>query len=129
MLNVPSLIFIEMERKLVKDMLLVLLLRYFRLVNQRVHWLYERVLTLVEFTTQLRDLNQTKTDEKQNKNLAFLTVISSIFMPLTLIVGWYGMNFKYMPELEYEWAYPALVGVCVIIVTACIVIFKKRKML
>ena len=103
--------------------------RYFRLVNQRVHWLYERVLTLVEFTTQLRDLNQTKTDEKQNKNLAFLTVISSIFMPLTLIVGWYGMNFKYMPELEYEWAYPALVGVCVIIVTAGIVIFKKKKML
>ncbi|MCR5799891.1 MAG: magnesium transporter CorA [Lachnospiraceae bacterium] len=103
--------------------------RYFRLVTQRIQRLYERVITLVEFTIQLRDLNQTKTDEKQNKNLAFLTVISTIFMPLTLIVGWYGMNFRYMPEFEYRWSYPILIAVCILIVIGSIFVFKKKKML
>lgn len=103
--------------------------RYFRLVGQRIQRLYERVVNLVEYTTQLRDLDQTKTDEKQNKNIAYLTVISSIFMPLTLIVGWYGMNFKYMPELEYEMAYPILIVICAVLVIVSIAVFKKKKLL
>ncbi len=103
--------------------------RYFHLVNQRIQRLYERVITLVEFTVQLREYCQTKTDERQNKTLAFLTVVSAIFMPLTLIVGWYGMNFKYMPELEYRYAYPILFVICIFIVIGSIFIFKKKKIL
>lgn len=103
--------------------------RYFHLVNQRIQRLYERVTSLVEFTIQLREFCQSKTDEKQNSNLAFLTVISSIFMPLTLIVGWYGMNFKYMPELEERWAYPVTGVICILIVIISITFFKKKKLL
>ncbi|SHI18695.1 magnesium transporter [Butyrivibrio fibrisolvens DSM 3071] len=103
--------------------------RYFHLVNQRIQRLYERVTSLVEFTIQLREFCQSKTDEKQNSNLAYLTVISSIFMPLTLIVGWYGMNFKYMPELDEKWAYPFTGIVCVLIVVVCVTFFKKKKLL
>lgn len=103
--------------------------RYFHLVNQRIQRLYERVTSLVEFTIQLREFCQSKTDEKQNSNLAYLTVISSIFMPLTLIVGWYGMNFKYMPELDEKWAYPVTGIICILIVVVCITFFKKKKLL
>ncbi len=103
--------------------------RYFHLVSRRIQSLYERVAALMEYTAQLRELNQTRTDEKQNRNLAILTVISSIFMPLTLIVGWYGMNFRYMPEFEYRWAYPILIMICILIVIFSIWIFKKKKLL
>ena len=101
--------------------------RYFHLVAQRIERLLEMLLTLVDFTIQLRDFCQSKIDEKQNRNLAFLTIISSIFMPLTLIAGWYGMNFKYMPELDKVWAYPLVFVVSVMIVVVCIVFFKKNK--
>ena len=103
--------------------------RYFHLVNQRIQRLYERVSSLVEFTIQLREFCQSKMDEKQNSSLAYLTVISSIFMPLTLIVGWYGMNFKYMPELDEKWAYPFTGIVCILIVVVSITFFKKKKLL
>ena len=101
--------------------------RYFHLVAQRIERLLEMLLTLVDFTIQLRGFCQSKIDEKQNRNLAFLTIISSIFMPLTLIAGWYGMNFKYMPELDKVWAYPLVFVVSVMIVVVCIVFFKKNK--
>ena len=101
--------------------------RYFHLVAQRIERLLQMLLTLVDFTIQLREFCQSKIDEKQNRNLAFLTIISSIFMPLTLIAGWYGMNFKYMPELDKVWAYPLVFVVSVMIVVVCIVYFKKNK--
>lgn len=101
--------------------------RYFHLVAQRIERLLDMLLTLVDFTIQLREFCQSKIDEKQNKNLGFLTIISSIFMPLTLIAGWYGMNFKYMPELDKVWAYPLVFVVSVMIVVVCIFYFKKNK--
>ena len=61
--------------------------------------------------------------------MALLTVITSIFMPLTLIAGWYGMNFKYMPELEYKWAYPLVIAISVLIVVFSLIFFKKKKWL
>ena len=68
-------------------------------------------------------------DIKQNRIMALLTMITSIFMPLTLIAGWYGMNFKYMPELEYKWAYPAVIAFSVAIVIVSLIFFKKKKWL
>ena len=68
-------------------------------------------------------------DVKQNNTIALLTIISTIFMPLTLIVGWYGMNFIYMPELHYKWAYPAVFIVSIVIVIGSIIFFKKKKWL
>lgn len=48
-------------------------------------------------------------------------------MPLTLIAGWYGMNFKYMPELQYKWAYPAVIVLSIGIVIGSIILFKKKN--
>ena len=78
---------------------------------------------------QIRDLQHTQLEVKQNHIMTFLTVVTAIFMPLTLIVGWYGMNFKYMPELESPVAYPIIIGVCVLIIVISLIIFKKKKWL
>ena len=59
--------------------------------------------------------------------LEFLTVISTIFFPLTLITGWFGMNFKDMPGLEN--GYPAVMALSIVIIVICILIFKKKKII
>ena len=104
-------------------------LRYFRMFTERVMRLQDIVSSLREHTMQVRDLHQTMLEVKQNKMMNVLAVVSAIFMPLTLIVGWYGMNFKYMPELEVPIAYPIVIAVCVIIVVLSIIFFKKKKLL
>lgn len=103
--------------------------RYFHLVCQRVETLYDIVTSLVDFSIQIRDFYQTQMDVKQNNTIALLTIISTIFMPLTLIAGWYGMNFRYMPELQYKWAYPAVFIVSIAIVVGSIILFRKKKWL
>jgi magnesium transporter len=55
-----------------------------------------------------------------------LTVISTIFIPLTFLVGVYGMNFEYMPELHWRWAYPALWGAMIALGAAIGVVFRRR---
>ena len=104
-------------------------LRYFHMFNVRVERLQEMVTNLRDYSVQLRDLIQTRVDVKQNRIMALLTIITTIFTPLTLITGWYGMNFKYMPELEMPWAYPAVLGVCILIAVGCLIYFKKKKWL
>ena len=103
--------------------------RYFHLFSQRVTRLHDMANSLREFSIQIRDLYQSQLDIKQNRIMALLTIISSIFMPLTLIAGWYGMNFKYMPELEYKAAYPIVIAVSIAIVIVSLVFFKKKKWL
>ena len=103
--------------------------RYFHLFTQRVSRLHDITSSLREYSIQIRDLYQSQLDIKQNRTMALLTVITSIFMPLTLIAGWYGMNFKYMPELEYKASYPIIIALSVVIVIVCLIFFKKKKWL
>ena len=104
-------------------------LRFFEMYNNRVGRLNDMVYALKERVIQIRDLHSSQLEEKQNKITTLLTVIATIFMPLTLIAGWYGMNFKYMPELLLPYAYPVLVVICIVIVIVSILYFKKKKWL
>ena len=104
-------------------------LRYFRLFIDRASRLYDSSMSLRDYTMQLRDLYKAQLDIKQNRIMTVLTVVTTIFMPLTLIVGWYGMNFRYMPELEWHWAYPVVIGVSILIVVGSLLFFKKKKWL
>ncbi len=104
-------------------------LRYFRLFINRAERLHEESMSLRDYTMQLRDLYKAHLDLKQNRIMTVLTVVTTIFMPLTLIVGWYGMNFRYMPELEWQWSYPVVILVSIVIVIASLLFFKKKKWL
>ena len=104
-------------------------LRYFKLFTERVMRLQDIAASLREYVVQLRDLVQSQLGVRQNKIMTLLTVVTSIFLPLTLIAGWYGMNFRYMPELEMRLAYPAVILVSVAIVVGCLIWFKKKKWL
>lgn len=64
---------------------------------------------------------------KMNEIMKTLTIVSAIFIPLTFIVGVYGMNFKYMPELEYEYGYYTIIGIMILIVFGMIYYFKRRR--
>ena len=104
-------------------------LRYFRLFSARAERLRDKVAALRDYTVQLRDLIQTRVDMKQNRIMTLLTVITTIFTPLTLITGWYGMNFRYMPELDSPWGYPLVIAVSLSIVLGCLAWFKKKNWL
>ncbi len=104
-------------------------LRYFRLFSNRIDRLRDTSVALRDYTMQIRDLYKAHLDIKQNHIMTVLTVVTTIFMPLTLIVGWYGMNFRYMPELEMRWGYPIVIIVSVLIVLGSLLFFKKKKWL
>ena len=104
-------------------------LRYFHMFTERVIRLQSIVTSQREYVMQLRDLMQSQLDVRQNHIMTVLTVITSIFLPLTLIAGWYGMNFRYMPELEWKYSYPVVIVVCIAIVIICLLWFKRKKWL
>jgi len=104
-------------------------LRYFRVVTDKMARLLDILNSRREHTVQLRDLYHYEMDLKQNKMMSTLTVVATIFMPLSLIAGWYGMNFINMPELAFKYGYPIVIGICIIIAVGEIVFFKKKKLL
>ena len=93
----------------------------------RVERLQNHVHLLRENVLQIRELYQSMQDARQNKIMAVITIVTTIFLPLTLITGWYGMNFVYMPELQWRYGYIAVIIISLFIVIAEIVYFKKKK--
>ena len=104
-------------------------LRYFRVFYNRVDKLRDQAETLRDQAMQVRDLYKMHLDIKQNNIMTVLTIVTAIFAPLTLIVGWYGMNFVFMPELEWRYSYPVVFIVCVAFTIGAVVFFKRKKWL
>lgn len=104
-------------------------LRYFRLFANRIERLRDSTVAIGEHAVQLRDIYKSNLDIKQNRIMTVLTIVTTIFMPLTLIAGWYGMNFRYMPELQSAWGYPIVIGLSLLIVVGSLLFFKKIKWL
>ena len=104
-------------------------LRYMHLFMNRMARRHDSAVSLRDHTIQVRDLYSAQLDARQNRTMTLLTVVTTIFMPLTLIAGWYGMNFRYMPELTWRLGYPAVIVVSLLIVIFCLIFFKKKKWL
>lgn len=104
-------------------------LRYIHLFMNLIARRHDSAASLRDYTMQVRDLYHAQLEVRQNRIMTILTVITTIFMPLTLIVGWYGMNFRYMPELEWRFGYPAVIAVSIAIAVACLLFFKRKKWL
>ena len=83
--------------------------------------------SLREYAMQVQDVYQSEISIHQNNVMKFLTVVTTIFLPLTLIAGWYGMNFYNMPELGWKYGYPVVSGISLVIVAICLWFFKKKK--
>lgn len=95
--------------------------------TRRAERLQNHVQLLRENIIQLRELYQSHQDAQQNKVMGILTIVTTIFLPLTLLTGWYGMNFTYMPELHWKYGYTAVAVIAVVIVALEIIFFKKKK--
>lgn len=94
----------------------------------RTERLQNHVQLLRENVLQLRELYQSQQNAQQNNVMCILTVVTTLFLPLTLLTGWYGMNFAYMPELNWKYGYLAVIIVALLIVCIEIVYFKKKKL-
>ncbi|MBD7910801.1 MULTISPECIES: CorA family divalent cation transporter [Clostridium] len=101
-------------------------IKSFKMLTNRINRLYGSVINLRDYVSQVREAYQAQVDINQNNLMKVFTVITTIFLPLTLIAGWYGMNLK-MPEYEYEYSYPIVIFISILIVLGCIICFKKKK--
>lgn len=99
----------------------------FRLFEGRVARLRENAQLLCEYCRQIQSAFQAQIDIRQNRVMQILTIVTTIFLPLTLLTGWYGMNFVNMPELSWKYGY-LMVGVISAAVLALgLWICKKKK--
>lgn len=89
-----------------------------------------RILDIIEnhreLVGDLTDIYLSSLSNKMNQIMKVLTIIATIFMPLTFLAGVYGMNFRYLPELEWRWAYPAFWIVSILIVLFMLWLFKRK---
>lgn len=104
-------------------------LRAWQMYANRTERLHNHVEMLREYVVQLRELYQSRIDMEQNRIMTLLTVVTTLFMPLTLIAGWYGMNFVNMPALSWKYGYPAVIVISVLIIVLEVIYFRKKKML
>ena len=104
-------------------------LRYIHLFMNLMARRRDSAASLRDHTIQVRDLHHAQLEVRQNRIMTLLTVITTIFMPLTLIVGWYGTNFRYMPELEWRFGYLAVIIASVAVVVFCLILFRRKKWL
>ena len=102
-------------------------LRRFDRFRDRALRLAGETQVLRDYTVQVQEVYQSEIGIRQNDVMKMLTVVTTIFLPLTLIAGWYGMNFVYMPELTMRYAYPAVIGISALIVVLGLLIFKKKR--
>ncbi|MFX1299616.1 MAG: magnesium/cobalt transporter CorA [Promethearchaeota archaeon] len=102
------------------------LLIYIRDIYDHSIQVMETVETYRDMLSGMLDIYLSSVSNRMNEVMKVLTIIATIFIPLTLIAGIYGMNFRFMPELEIPIAYP-LVWLSMIIVSLVLVVFFKRK--
>jgi len=113
------------ESQLIKDSTDV----YLRDVHDHTIRVIDTVETYRDLLSGMMDIYLSSVSNKMNEVMKILTIITTIFVPVTFIAGVYGMNFDYMPELHSKWGYPAVWGVMLLIIVSLIIYFKRKKWL
>jgi magnesium transporter len=95
--------------------------------------LYDHVVQIIdiletyrEMATGLAETYMSAVSNRMNEIMKVLTIMGTIFIPLTFLAGVYGMNFQHIPELSLKWAYPAFWGICVLLAGLLLWVFKRR---
>ena len=100
---------------------------YYRDLYDHALHVLESAEDLRELAGALRDFYLTAVSNRMNEVMKVLTSFATIFMPVTFLAGIYGMNFEVMPELKWPWAYPALIGIFLVIAGVMFVFFRRKK--
>lgn len=101
-------------------------LKYFKILGGRLDRLSDMTTKLLAFSSEVREAYQMEVDMRANRIMQLFTVVTVIFAPLTLLVGWYGMNLM-MPEFHFRPAYPIVIAATFIFSVSIILYFRKRK--
>jgi len=102
---------------------------YLRDVYDHTIQVIDTIETFRDMVSGMLDIYLSSVSNRLNAVMKVLTIIATIFMPLTFIAGIYGMNFKYMPELEWRWGYPAIWFAVVLISVSMLIYFKRKRWL
>lgn len=101
---------------------------YFRVYENKMRRLTEETQFLYEELVHIREALDAALSYEQNRIMKVFTTVTTVFMPLSLIAGWYGMNFAWMPELQWRYGYLCVGVLSVLVVLVCIWFFKKKKL-
>lgn len=99
------------------------------ILDRRLDRYLGAVRNLQEVVSQLREAYQSQLSIQQNELMKLFTLVTAVFLPLTLLTGWYGMNFTNIPELSWRYGYPAAIVVSVVVVVLLLWHFKKKRWL
>jgi len=102
---------------------------YLRDVYDHVVQIIDSVETFREMLSSMLDIYLSSLSNRMNQVMKVLTIIATIFIPLTFLAGVYGMNFEFMPELKWHWGYPFILAVMMAVVCIMLLFFRKRKWL
>lgn len=102
---------------------------YFSNFIKKSERLCSNVNLIRDSLVQLRETYQSHLDLRLNNTMKIFTVITAFFSPLTLIAGWYGMNFEFMPELHWRYGYFFVILLSISSVICCLIVFKRKKMM
>ncbi|MBQ2924411.1 MAG: magnesium transporter [Anaerotignum sp.] len=101
-------------------------IKSFKMLYRRTERRFQNVLNLRESVTQVRESYEAEVDISLNTTMKIFTVVTTIFLPLTLIVGWYGMNFD-MPEYDWKHGYFFVTLISAVFILAGVLFFRKKK--
>jgi magnesium transporter len=102
---------------------------YLRDVYDHTIQVIDALETFRDMLSGMLDIYLSSVSNRMNEVMKVLTIIATIFIPLTLVAGIYGMNFKYMPELESPWGYPMVYMIMLAISAVMLVYFRRKKWL
>jgi magnesium transporter len=102
---------------------------YLRDVHDHAMQMMDTIETFRDMLSGMLDIYLSSTSNRLNAVMKVLTIIATIFIPLTFLAGVYGMNFKYMPELEWRWGYPLLWVIMISVSVGMMVWFRRKKWL
>ena len=100
---------------------------YISNLTGRVTRLRDEMNMLVNYADHIQDAYATLLDQRMNSTMKVLTILTTVFFPLTIIVGWYGMNFQHMPEFAWKYGYVYVIVLSVAVVALLTLIGKKKK--
>ena len=100
---------------------------YIRDIYDHIIQIIDTVETYRDMLSGMIDIYLSSISNRLNEVMKILTIISTIFIPITFIASIYGMNFKFMPEITWKWSYASVWVIIIAIIIAMIIYFKRKK--